>query len=143
MTAQTDAELVRACLEERSPAAFTALVARDQSVVCAVCYAAMRGRARADELAQETFLIAWRRLGELRDTARVGPWLAAIARNVGRNARRRFREVPIEDVDVHAATARTPVDDVLARESERAVRDALERMPVAYREALILFYWEG
>ena len=44
--------------------------------------------AAAEDLAQETLLIAWRRREQLRDAQALRPWLATIARNVCRHWRR-------------------------------------------------------
>ena len=51
-------------------------------MVCAVAYAATHDRALAEDVAQETFLAAWRDVASLRDPAAVRPWLCRIARNL-------------------------------------------------------------
>ena len=61
-----DAELVAACLAgERE--AFVEIVQRHQSLVCAVAWEQTGRLAVSEEIAQETFVMAWRKLGELRE----------------------------------------------------------------------------
>lgn len=122
--------------------AFGQLVARYQDVVCAVSFSSTGDRALSEDVAQETFVAAWKKLDRVRHGS-LRPWLCAIARNLGRKARRRTRrEQPFEsDDDIAAAT--NPFDDLARADSERIVRDALSRLPAKYREVLVLFYREN
>ena len=144
--APTDAELVEASRRgERD--AFGLLVSRYQDVVCAVSYSSTGNWALSEDVAQDTFIAAWRQLGQLRETGRLRAWLCQIARNLARKARRRddreAREDAIEvdsdlaarDVDPFSATAQAEVD--------RVVREALARIPDRYRETLVLYYCEN
>ncbi len=141
----SDAELVQASRRgERD--AFGRLIERYQNLVGAVSYGATGDRALSEDVAQETFLCAWRQLDQVREPAQVRSWLCGIARNLGRKASRRSRrEVPAADraeLD-QAAAEPSPLEVTLEAESERIVRAALERMPERYREALILYYQQG
>ena len=66
--------------------AFGQIVARYQSPICALAYSACGSITRSEDLAQEVFVAAWRRLRELRDPARLKSWLYAIARNLIKEA---------------------------------------------------------
>lgn len=142
----SDAELLAASRRgERD--AFGHLVERYQNLVCAVSFSAVGDRALSEDVAQDTFLAAWRQLGELREPGKLRSWLCAIARNLSRKAaRRRGREVPVDEQSIEArgeSAATSPLDDALAAESERIVWESLRRVPVTYREALVLYYREG
>lgn len=136
----SDAELIDASRRgERD--AFGALVERYANMVVAVSYAGTRDRTLGEDIAQDTFVAAWRDLGRLRDGAAVRPWLCGIARNLARKARRRHgREVAAPEPD--AVSDRTPLDVLREGQAERLVAAALERVPDVYREALVLFYYE-
>ena len=97
----------------------------------------MGSRPLADELTQETFEIAFSRLGQLREPHKFGPWITAIARrNVpGRAA----REHSLAD-DVEVASTDAGPDD--SAEAERVLR-AIQSLPQAYRETLLLRLVEG
>jgi RNA polymerase sigma-70 factor (ECF subfamily) len=92
-------------------------------------------REHVDDLVQDTFLHAMRRLGSLRNPEAFGPWLAAIARNRARDHYRRGDD-----------TVELPEDVAGARHPEGAamtVLAAIRRLPEAYRETLVLRLVEG
>jgi len=137
---RSDAELLEASKRgERE--AFGALVERYQGVVCAVSYSRTGDRALSEDVAQDTFIAAWRQLDQLREVGRLRSWLCGIARNLARKARRRTeREAPLDRIVVFDGA--NPFDDAADAESERVVRDALTRVPETYRDVLVLYYRE-
>src|SRR5258706_2792794 len=137
MQAAEDRELIEASRRD-DRTAFATIIERYQRAVYAVAFSGTRDRALADDLTQDTFVIAWRRLGELRDADRLPAWLCGISRNLARDARKRRREV----VDVELIDATTPYDAMSEAQSERIVAMALGQVPDVYREALVLFYYE-
>lgn len=140
MGRMTDSELVLAS-QRGETAAFGALIERYQGVVCAVTYSRTGDRSLSEDVAQETFIAAWRQLDRLRDSVKLRSWLCGIARNLARKARRRSdRETALDGELVAAGTPFTAVADA---EAERVVRDALANVPETYREVLVLFYGEG
>ena len=79
----SDAELILAVQQEGDARAFAELVRRHQSRVRALLRRLARGDAMlADDLAQETFVLAWRHLGRFRFEARFSTWLFTIANNL-------------------------------------------------------------
>src|SRR5450631_547412 len=83
-----DASLVARSLAG-SRDAFGRIVSRYQSLICSVAYSATGSISHSEDLAQETFLAAWKDLRSLREPERLRPWLCGIARNVVQNSRRR------------------------------------------------------
>jgi RNA polymerase sigma factor (sigma-70 family) len=141
MGTNSDTELVEASRRgERD--AFGRLVARYQDVVCAVSYSKTGDWVLSEDVAQDTFIAAWRQLGQLRETGRIQPWLCGIARNLARKARKRTRREDTLDGEPIAASA-SPFDATAQAEAEQVVRDALSRVPDTYREALVLYYREN
>ncbi|MGE0870020.1 MAG: sigma-70 family RNA polymerase sigma factor [Kofleriaceae bacterium] len=138
--AMTDGELLEASRRgERD--AFGALVERYQDVVCAVTYSRTRDQALSEDVAQDTFIAAWRQLDQLREPGRLRSWLCGIARNLASKARRRSDRETAVDQPI-AISERNPFDDVCAAEAEQVVADALARVPEAYRDVLVLYYRE-
>ena len=84
---------------EGDTAAFALLVARWQGPMVNLAYRFCRDHARAEDLAQEAFLRAFRRLGSWRRDAAFSTWLFALATNVYRDGLRRVAPdtVAIED----------------------------------------------
>jgi RNA polymerase sigma factor (sigma-70 family) len=128
--------------------AFGQLVARYQSPVCALAYSACGDISHSEDLAQEAFIIAWRKLGELKEPAKFKSWLYGIARNLVNNAfRQQIRNPlaaaePLDESLPTAATLSNPVGQAISKEEEGILWRSLEQIPEAYREPLILFYRE-
>ena len=78
-----ETEVRRAAQGDRE--AFRRLVQGHQAMVCSVAYAVTGDFSLSEEIAQEVFLNAWQRLGQLRTPERFGAWLAAITRNRARD----------------------------------------------------------
>jgi len=92
-------------------------------------------RSDVDDLAQDVFLQAMRRLGSLRSAEAFGPWLAAIARNRARDHWRRGEDtVELPEELPGSAHPEGEAMTVLA---------AIRRLPEAYRETLVLRLVEG
>ncbi len=130
-----------------SAPAFEAVVGRYQAVVCAVAYSACGNLAQSEDVAQETFWTAWRQRASLDQPGRLGSWLCGIARNLGKNARRKASRPAESAAALAVATEQAddqpgPAEAAASREEESLVWKALEQIPAAYREPLILFYRE-
>jgi RNA polymerase sigma-70 factor, ECF subfamily len=88
----------------------------------------------AEELAQETFVRAYKNLNSLRDEAKLSTWLFGIAKNIAREAiRERHREhaqVELGESEVLELSAReaSPVGCLLDKELTGMVRDALLKL---------------
>ena len=143
----SDVQLLEACLAGDKQA-FGTIVERYQSLICAIAYSATGDFALSEDLAQETFLVAWRRLSDLRDRAKLQAWLCGIARNLINNwCRRRSRDIARQTQSLEAARgvqakAPTPVQEAVSREEAAAVWRALAEIPETYREPLVLYYRE-
>src|SRR5438132_4106209 len=97
----SDAQLIARVVVSDDRHAFGELVRRHQSVVRATLRKLAGGNAAlADDLAQETFLLAYRKLKQFRQEARFSTWLYRIAYNVFLADARRMKELPMpEDGD--------------------------------------------
>src|SRR5882672_1336531 len=108
----TDADLIARVLAREDQHAFGELVRRYQSPVRGFLARLARGDAHlADDLAQETFLKAWRKLHTYRGSARFSTWLFGIAYNEFRTVARQRRELTLEDMDEPPAEAAQPATD--------------------------------
>ncbi len=80
-----EAESLKSSLQG-DKAAFEAVVKNYQSFICAITYSATGDVGKSEELAQETFLSAWKNLAQLKDLDKFRSWLGSIARNMIRNS---------------------------------------------------------
>ena len=97
----SDAALIARVVVSDDRHAFSELVRRHQSAVRATLRKLTGGNlALADDLAQETFLLAYRNLNSFRQEARFSTWLYRIAYNAFLADARKIKEVQLsEDVD--------------------------------------------
>ena len=96
----------------------------------------------ADDLVQDVFLHAMRKLPTLRDSGSFGPWLATITRNVAMQfLRERHRRVtPSQDGSANPASGS---ERHAARGKAVRVLEVIRSLPEAYQETLILRLVEG
>jgi RNA polymerase sigma factor (sigma-70 family) len=146
-TANADADLVNATLGG-SREAFSLIVSRYQSLICSLAYSATGSLGQSEDLAQETFITAWKHLGHLREREKLRPWLCGIARNRINNFLRREGREPVRAAESLDEVAEShspeplPVDYVISQEEAALLWRSLEKIPATYREPLILFYRE-
>ena len=96
----TDAQLIARCVVGDDRHAFAELVRRHQSSVRACLRRLTTGdMALADDLAQETFVLAWRNLKSFRQDARFSTWLYRIATNCWLMHARKRKEELLGDRD--------------------------------------------
>jgi RNA polymerase sigma factor (sigma-70 family) len=142
-----DTELVGACLGGDRDA-FAQIVARYQSLIASIAYSATGNIAQSEDLAQETFLVAWRHLRSLEEPGKLRAWLCGIARRATANVlRRQQRELsqhahPLDQAMDTPAPGPVPAEHAIRREEETILWRSLEQIPETYREPLILFYRE-
>lgn len=136
-----DDELIHLTLARDDLDAFGELVRRHQARVRALLRRLCRGdEHRADDLAQETFIRAHRRLATFDRARRFDAWLGGIALNEFRNDRRRHREELRESCDDHLASRVSPTHASDARLDLEAAMQLLSADEVA---ALTLCYQHG
>jgi RNA polymerase sigma factor (sigma-70 family) len=147
VTEPNDADLVAASLAG-SREAFRQIVERHQTLICSLAYCATGSVSRSQDMAQETFLAAWKDLRGLREPGKLRAWLCGIVRNLIYKSHRRAAADPVanassleEAVDLPAAGA-LPCEQTISREEEAILWRSLEKIPENYREPLILFYRE-
>ena len=147
--AVTDAQLIARCLVGDDRHAFAELVKRHQSAVRACLRKLTAGNhALADDLAQETFVLAWRNLASFRQEARFSTWLYRIATNAWLAHARKRREELLGDRDdeVTDDDDTTPVDADGGADHARAatlkidMERALATLSDAERAAIVQCY---
>jgi RNA polymerase sigma factor (sigma-70 family) len=142
-------ETLLAGFAARDPEAAAGFVRRFQARVYGLALTIVRDRAIAEDVAQETFVSAWKHAASYdARRGRVLTWLLAIARHRAIDVTRLRSTEPL-DPDV--VTARLELErqvtadhDESAQVAERAaLRDALSDLPVEQRRALVLAVYFG
>jgi RNA polymerase sigma factor (sigma-70 family) len=142
-----DTELVaRSLAGDRE--AFSRIVTRYQTLICSLAYSRIGNLGQSEDVAQETFITAWKHLRLLREPAKLRAWLCGIVRNrIRKNLSREGRQPAhnaesLEQVNDSPAAGALPSEDAINREEEAILWRSLGRIPETYREPLILFYRE-
>ncbi|HKV12815.1 MAG TPA: sigma-70 family RNA polymerase sigma factor [Thermoanaerobaculia bacterium] len=122
---------------------FAAIVARWEGPLLKLAWRFVHDRERAEEMAQEAFMQCFRRLRQWRGDSRFGTWLFSVALNVYRSRLRTLgRRAPHEPLPGDLPGPDDAGPRLLAEERRGLVRREVARLPLHYREALVLFYFE-
>lgn len=108
-----------------------------------------RNRSDAEDLVQEAYVRAIGAMGRLRSNSNVKSWLFTILRNVWLNQLRQRRNAPsivdspVEDIATSVTGAGADPYSLFVSEMERQqVRNAIEQLPVDFREIILLREFE-
>src|SRR5690348_6797162 len=146
-TDSSDSELVTQSLAGNRDA-FGRIVARYQSLLCSLGYSATGSLSQSEDLAQETFVAAWKQLADLREPEKLRSWLCRISRNLTCDAvHKQSREpihkaAPLEEIQESPADEPLPSDYTVSQEEQAILWRSIERIPEIYREPLVLYYRE-
>ncbi|MEM9159291.1 MAG: sigma-70 family RNA polymerase sigma factor [Verrucomicrobiota bacterium] len=143
----SDASLVAACLSGNRDA-FGRIVERYQRLLCSLAYSSVGDLAASEDVAQEAFVEAWKKLGSLQEPEKLKSWLCGIARFKASHYLRSESRRPVrgaadlDDVtELESGDARS--EEVTMKKEEQALLwQTLEKVPETYREPLVLYYRE-
>lgn len=139
LEALAERDLVEACLAGRREA-FDVVVTRHQRAVYRLCYRFAGNHEDAVDLAQETFLRAYRGLRKFRGGSTLATWLYRIAVNVSLNrvSARTPPLLPLEKSAPMPVGGTDPAAALVQAEEAARVRAAIVRLPKKQRATLIL-----
>ena len=143
----SDANLVAESLSENREA-FSIIVARYQTLICSLAYSGTGNLSQSEDLAQETFIAAWKQLNTLHEPHKLRSWLCGIVRNltcVALTKRKRESVLVAESLEVAQelpSRELLPAEQAITKEEGAILWRSLERIPEIYREPIVLFYRE-
>ena len=135
--------------------AFRRIVERESSSVVSTCARVLGDRSEAEDVAQETFVIAYRSLGTWRAEGPLGAWISRIAvRLAVRRASQRRQVVWLDPLAADAdlpnrdrfrtsgvTDATDPSHSVVSKERDTMLRDAVAALEEPYREVVALRFF--
>jgi RNA polymerase sigma-70 factor (ECF subfamily) len=145
----SDSELV--CLTQAGQtAAYEELVRRWSARVLAVCHFKVRSSHVAEELAQETLVRGLRSIGTLQDSAKFGAWLCGIASRACLDWLKssQSHQVSLDalsngQADAWVAQSTKSPDEIAASSDDKCrLLQEVALLPDAYREVLMLYYYD-
>jgi RNA polymerase sigma-70 factor, ECF subfamily len=119
---------------------YAVLVRRYERLVRAAVLQTVGDRHLADDLVQDSLLIAFESLSTLRDGERFGPWLLSIARN---QAARSFRGASRRETTLADMDALVGGNDTGLGDQSRELLELVERLPEHERIIVGLKYFGG
>lgn len=129
---------------EGDKVAFARLVAAYHADLVRVAYVVSGDEQLALDAAQSTWTIAWRKLGTVRDPARVKPWLTAVAANEARQVLRGRRRETLTEIDLDGDGDRDPAGEDPSDEIERVdLANALHHLKPEDRALLAMRFVAG
>src|SRR5277367_6998183 len=123
MISANDTDLVSESLSGNRDA-FGQIVARYQSLVCSLAYSSTGSLSQSEDVAQETFVTAWKQLAGLREREKLRAWLCGIARNLINNSLRKQGREPshraesLEEISETPSLEPLPVDKTISNEEQ-------------------------
>ena len=130
--------------------AFARLVDVTRNTVASITLSILRDIELSRDVAQEVYLMVWRDLRKLRDPASFMPWLRQLTRNRAHQAlrahvrsRRRVMSVGDDVLDAVSDPRPDALQALLSAEDRAALTTAIEELPEASREVVLLYYREG
>lgn len=111
-------------------------------------YSLLRSDSDAKDVAQNVFLRAIRHMNKLTamENGQLRAWLYRVAVNLALDIKRRQkREYPVDELPERESTALydMPEPSAISADQRRMVRQAIERLPHIYSEAVMLHYYSG
>jgi RNA polymerase sigma-70 factor (ECF subfamily) len=121
---------------------FERIVHRWQGPLVNLAYRFCRDRSRAEDMAQEAFLRAFRGLKGWRRDAAFSTWIFAIAMNFYRSELRRLPEgaLPLDSIEA-LASMNAESFKASDEDRDRAVRRAVSALPEKYKVTMVLYYF--
>ncbi|TPV53689.1 sigma-70 family RNA polymerase sigma factor [Aestuariibacter sp. GS-14] len=127
--------------------AFCQIVKRYQTLLCSIAYSALGDIKHSEDVAQDTFVEAWKKLDTLHNPEKLKSWLCGIVRfKISRFRRQQpAKEQLVEDTEALSDIATSPTEletQVISAQHHALMWQALHAMDETYREPLVLFYRE-
>ena len=137
----SDSEIIRKTLAG-DRRVFEVLVQRYNRMAYAVAFSRLGNHEEAKDAVQDAWVQAFKTLDRLRDTAKFGPWFAAIVRNISLNAvRNQWRRRPLDDArGIAMNDMRKTIEEA---DMQRALWAQVVNLTPDHREVLTLHYHAG
>lgn len=138
-----DGELLDLFVERHDAAALGTLVRKHGPMVWGVCRRVLHNEQDAEDAFQATFLVLVRKASSISPRSLVGNWLYGVAHQTALHARRtaarrRAKEVQVQDMPAIEAAQRDPWPDL-----RDVLDEELSRLPDTYRAVVVLCDLEG
>jgi len=126
----------------RAPVSIARLVRNHHREIYRYAYRLTGTVADAEDLSQQTFLIAQQKIDQLRDPAKANRWLMAVARNCFLKSLRRRRPSPAANLDMDMEEVGIVQPPETQEVDSELLQAALNELPDQHRLILVMFYFD-
>lgn len=141
MRKHDEPELIARALSEDHEA-YGELVDRYKNALYRHCFAIVRNENAAEDIAQESFIVAYYKLDQYNSDYKFSTWLFKIATNKALNwLKKHAKEIAADDAMIAKIASTQPSPRQAAEDIE--LHEAVDRLEPKYRTVISLYYWQG
>ena len=143
ITMTEDEAYIRDIIDNRSVVAYRALVEKYENRVFTLCYKIVKGREEAEEVAQDTFVLCFKKLTELKELKKFPNWLMKIAYSKAIDHVRK-KHIPRTDLDAvdesHIKDEQTPLKNAIVENRKAIINRAINELEPVEASVITLYY---
>ena len=123
---------------------FSYIVEKYQDIVFSIALKVLRNREDAEEMAQESFIKAYKSLHTFKGTAKFSTWLYRITYNncISEVRKKKQYFISTDDIEVKDDSEEFDLDGIPAENRAKYVKAALEKLPEEEYTLVLLYYFE-
>jgi RNA polymerase sigma-70 factor (ECF subfamily) len=123
---------------------FSYFVEKYKDIVYSIAFKVLRNREDAEEMAQESFVKAFKSLHTFKGDAKFSTWLYRITYNncISELRKKKMKFVSTDDVQISDEAEEMNLDGIPAENRSKYVKAALEKLPEDEYTLILLYYFE-
>lgn len=123
---------------------FSYIVERYKDIVFSIALKVLRNREDAEEMAQESFIKAYKALHTFKGDAKFSTWLYRITYNncISEVRKRKIHFASVDDVQISEETDEINLDGIPEENRAKAIKQAMEKLPTEEYTLVFLYYFE-
>lgn len=123
---------------------FSYLVERYQDIVFSIALKVLKNREDAEEMAQESFIKAYKSLHTFKGSAKFSTWLYRITYNrcISEVRKRKMHFTSTDDVQIKDEADEMNLDGIPAENRAQCIKAAMEKLPPEEYTLILLYYFE-
>lgn len=124
--------------------AFSYIVEKYRDIVFSIALKVLKNRDDAEEMAQESFIKAYKSLHTFKGNAKFSTWLYRITYNtcISEVRKRKIKYTSTDDVEIRDEAQEMNLDGIPSENRERIIKDAMSRLPEDEYTLVLLYYFE-
>ncbi len=124
--------------------AFSYIVEKYQDIVFSIALKVLRNRDDAEEMAQESFIKAYKSIHSFKGNAKFSTWLYRITYNtcISEIRKRKMHFSSTEEIEIRDETQEINLDGIPEENRAKAIKEAMNQLPEDEYTLILLYYFE-